>query len=212
MLPFPRAIVSDFDFTVSHFISGIETVLELFTSRGVPHDVAHTSWQAAEERGFSLRVFTEEIELRTSRHFAPSALKVDFTKWMIKNIRPYEDSFLAFVAWQALRIPVIFVSFGDTVYQRDKIALSTLPHTGMHIVQNKSHKVNIVREILRLYGPPIIHLEDDVTILDVIYETGLGMQIQTIWVHRPDSPYATTPARYPHLVITALTDLSFSNA
>ncbi len=211
VLPRPHCIAVDFDFTASHFVGeGISSVTRLFTGRGIALDIATQAWHNAEDRGFCLRTYMEEIHKLTGRSFDPEPLKYDLRVWLSQVVRPYQDTEKAFANWKALNLPVVFLSFGNEAYQYAKIDSSCLPKNKVVIVSSKPHKVAEAELLVKEFGAPIWLIEDDVKVLDLVHEVGLSPSVISIRVNRPDSPYRDVSARYSHANVASLAELSFN--
>lgn len=205
----PKAIGCDFDFTVSYFVGGIDTITKPFTKRGISHEIAMQAEQAAEERGFCLSVYLEEIEKFTGWPFAREVIEPEFRRWMAKTIRTYEDARHAFEFWRTQRLDVVFVTLGNKEYQLDKIAMSQLPHRYAFVVDRDEAKWVHINQLLQAHGAPVVYIDDKPSVLDHIRDQDKAGEVITVRAKRAESPYYKEPARHTHHEVSDLTRLVF---
>lgn len=209
-IPQPRWIAVDFDFTLSHFQRGIESVLDLFTSRGVPREEVREAWLEAEAQGFSPGVFHNAVAARVGEHFAISDFEKDFAEWLSSSVTLYADCVPTLAAWSRLQIPVTIVTLGDAPYQRQKIAIVGLEHLEVIVVPGVQGKLSVIHEIVGRSGTPGLFIEDNASLLDQVHDAFSSLDVMTAWIKRPDSPYVLRRPHRPHVVITELAELAFN--
>lgn len=211
VLPKPRCIAIDFDFTLTFFAGGFDGLLDIFVKRGVSRAHAHQAWQLAEEEGFSLAVYQQFVRRVCGEWFRTEEIEPDFEAWLKKTLVLYPEVRRVVSKWHEQRIPLVVVTRGNKGYQKSKVTSVGLPFTACHVMTESFTKHTVVAQLLEKYGAPVLFIEDRAKELDGCRRLDpTGQQIHTVWLQRGDSPYDEQAGEFEHPVIHCLAELSFA--
>ena len=203
----PKAIATDFDFTIARHIGGFEYLYELFTARGVPRDmVVELAGKLSDERGFSIErlipIVKRELGMRRFWQRLPreGSIVKEFYAATEKHVAAYPGVIDCMRAWRALQIPVHIVTRGEPSYQKFKVDnIVKPPYDFIHVIEPPARKSDALRAMIARYGTPILFVDDRRRFeLDEVRDRFSEVEVITVHILRPHDPYGDGPSRYPH--------------
>lgn len=196
-------IVIDFDGTLASFLSGREGFFDIFIKRGVPENVVKESYETVKaSKGFSIESLCNMLNTK-GFSLSKDALESDFETWVQKDLALYPDSMMAVKNWKKQGIPIIILTAGEEVTQRQKVAVTQIPYDELCVVPTAKEKVAEVSRLLEKYGKPLLMLDDRADILDMVKEAfGDSSGVSTVWVHRVNSDFPR--GKHEHIEIKDL--------
>lgn len=204
----PTCIAVDFDFTLTHFVGGLDELFAIFVRRGVLHSDAVTAEARAEELGFTIAAYIQCVREMGYTVNDDDAIAQEFAAWLAGALAFYEDTPGVLQVWVGTGTPLVVVTFGNAGYQRLKVETMRVPHTAILIASHETPKLTHVRALLARYGAPIWFIEDKPAELDAVRAAGFTEdQVRTFRIDRPDSPYAAVQSTYTHVTVSSLCDV-----
>lgn len=82
----PVCFAVDFDFTLAHFRSGLDGLLDIFIRRGVSQEVAYAAELEAEDRGFNISTYLSCIEARVGAVANADGINDEFNRWLTTSL------------------------------------------------------------------------------------------------------------------------------
>lgn len=201
--------VFDFDSTLSHFIGGKEGLYKIFVSRGIPDDVVRNAYEEVKkDGGFTIDRLIGNIEERAYRRFEVNSIQVEFITWLNAAVALYSDTLVLISKLKELHIPVIIVTYGDEIFQKQKVMSSSVPYDELYIVNEEKGKAKILQQLLVRYGKPLFFIDDKPLALDLVRDSGLGeSEVITIRIRRADSSHFHEKPRFQHNEIFSLLEM-----
>lgn len=200
----------DFDGTLVHFTDPhYNGLFEIYTRRGIPRGAVERCYgEVKGADGFSPDKLTSRVAETTGISLDAESISDEYGEWWRTHLIPYEESILQVTFWMRnCGIPVVIVTAGDAIYQREKVLHARIPHDQLITVPRVNEKAAIMSELLARYGAPIAVFDDKASELDALRDAGLDEScVMTIWIRRPDSRYRDQMPKYRHLTVERLDD------
>lgn len=184
-----KCIACDMDFTLAHWVSGFDSIVRIFTNRGIDPELAQVAFDEVNRTGFSIANYRAQVERYSQRSLADQAEQIEreFERCFRGAFRAYDDSLGWLTRWRARGTKVAVLSFGVPEFQRQKVDLLRLPHDDLFLVREKVGKIEALRMLLTRYLAPIVTINDDERELDAVRDAGLDEnQVVTVLITRPD--------------------------
>lgn len=203
-------IAIDFDFTLSHFVNPIQNgFFNIMRKRGWDDKDIKFVRQHAEKEGFSIEKFFKAAALLKPE--VPitdaSSIRLEFEQWLKESIELYPDSLPFLKKWWGT-LPIVVITAGDQLYQREKVNLVRLPYDELHVITPPSRKVDVLTDLLNRYGAKLLYIEDKPDELDTALLRLGAHNVITVLVPREDSPYNGLQPRYNHIKVHSLEEVS----
>lgn len=205
----PICVAVDFDGTLAYFKGGYDELFAIFSRRGVdPAMVRECYERTKREFGFSISAMIKVVERETGCSLNRDEIVREFLTWLEDSLIAYADSVLRLAKWQQERIPVVILTTGDAEYQAQKVQATWMPHDELLVVAQDKEKPGKVRQLLEQYGEPILLIEDQPSVLDLVRENGLSKsEVVTVRLMRPESRYFLEKSKYSHAHCDTLEDV-----
>lgn len=189
----PTCIALDFDFTLTHFVGGLDSLYTIFTRRGVAPEIVREAHQQTERGGFTIDKFTANVKKCVPELLQETTVAAEFTEWLHTSLVPYPDTRSFFVRWFG-KIPLAIVTFGDPSYQKQKIDLMNFPHDSLFTIAPTYKKTEALCTLIARHGRPILFVDDKPEELDAVRDDLLSEDdVVTVLMRRPDGIYLDTP-------------------
>ncbi len=195
-------IVTDFDFTLSHFSDPIDCGLfDVFRRRGVSEDLIKAAFDAVARRGYNKENFINEVfsSAGSDCNSDKQSAATEISAWLKRSLTPYPDSepFL-WKYWGHTRI--VILTHGEQIYQRQKINAVAVPYDEIHVVTPPRRKADVLQELLGRFGAPLLFVDDRGDELDMAVDRLGAESVKTVWMGRDDAPAESKmPPKHTHI-------------
>lgn len=207
------AIVSDFDGTLAYFDDmrdGRYRELDaVFLSRAVPEDIIDRAYTLVRAQGFTFEKYMDCLE-SMGAVFDQSEAAGACEAWLASHLKVFPDVLEACARWESAGFPLYILTMGEPSFQKQKVALSGIPHTRMLVVSRDEEKVEAVKELAKKERAPVAIFDDKAAVLDMIRRADPeGSVAETFWVIRQESKYHSSKPHFPHQRTHDLRSVSF---
>jgi phosphoglycolate phosphatase-like HAD superfamily hydrolase len=209
-----KAIFFDLDYTLAHYVGGMESFAEVMEQFDVPFEVAKKALDRANETGFSFALYFNLIERAINKEIDQIRAVQVCSQWMRQNYVLYpgvRDVLQELIAHNS-KLEIFIITFGVRDFQRMKIKSFNFPRSIKVIyVGNKNSKYVQVKGIVQALGGKVLIIEDCPHELDACRDNGLmPADLETVRIMRPedsDAPYANVTGKFRHQHVSTLSEL-----
>ena len=201
----------DFDFTLSHFPNGIQSLLSIAYGTGIPRETVDRIYNEVVDssEGFSHITFSTALA-----HADPTIdakkLADEICAWLAADsIAPYTESRETFDRFLTQGFATAIITAGNPEWQNKKLEMLAFPQPAerIFITSPTEGKAPAIKKLFD-QGFDFIHYTDDRPgELDRIRDVYGPDRVATYWIVRDDSPYKSAGARHQHKIITSLTEV-----
>ncbi len=161
-------IAIDFDDTLASLEGGKGALLGFF-AKSLPFEEVVSVYQEIRvtPEGFSPQRLIEKIlEKNPSIHCDKEELLREFAEWLRVSLKLFPEVYEVIEKWRK-KVPVVIVSAGNEVFQREKITFTKVPHDACYVTA-MGKKTEVIAQLLNIYSSPIAFIDDKRDELQVV--------------------------------------------
>jgi len=206
----PTCVALDFDGTLAYYIGGYAILYAMFLRRGIAEETIRQAVSRVANLGFTIALLAQELEEKTGIPLSKdNSLFEEFKAAQTTSLQLYPDSLPLIARLKNIGIPVAVVTFGNPVFQTEKVHHLGIPYDELDTVAPPRSKGDAILELFKRRGAPLIFVDDTPGQLDSVRDAGLSpSEVITVRIRRPGNHHAAEASRHPHHEITALDELA----
>lgn len=201
----PSCIALDFDQTLAYYEGGYSGLFNIFVSRGVPQQIIEEAYWESRAIGSSIDTLLTCLKRRGAFAFDEKTVKKEFNEWISQSLRLYTDAISLIERIKRSDTPLVLVTAGNPIHQKTKVELMNIPYDKLFLVAMRDGKSKVIRELMKVYGTPILYVDDSVEQLDGVRHMGIQEnEVHTFRISRPDGMYRRKESKFSHKEISDL--------
>ena len=185
----PACYGFDLDGTLAYFKNSKKGLFNIFTTRGISQNIIQQAYEESKKNdGFSIKNIIDRLNKNGIKIKNQNEIIFEFNQWLKKSLALYPDArFLTNP--QKINCPIAIITRGNPEYQKQKIKMLGIHHDNFYAGNTPQIKSDAIKKLIRLYGKPIVYIDDNIKEINEIRAAGLNEKdVITILVSRSPLP------------------------
>ena len=166
-------IAIDLDATLCRFQGGKEGLFSIFVCpQASENDIREIYERVKKSHGFSIAKMQRGVEEKIGKKFDTAEVEQKFSEWLKRSLVLYPDSIPFLTNCKTCGLPICIVTFGDTQFQKQKVAALNIPYDELFVTEKENGKPRIILELIKKYGSAVVFIDDKPSELDRVRDQG----------------------------------------